>query len=160
MSTARLHRAVRLTARTSALLFSGAQAAAALGPRATPASRLLYLAFMAAHAIHFSVVARYAKVNEGRDLFPGGRNLNDVGGWATVLTIFALFSGLVVTGMPRPTGSTSVRVIGRAATSLIAAMFIGVYLGQVPRSRWYAVPASVVAGAVAARVLAERLRHR
>ena len=93
-----IYRAVQLTARTSALLFAGAQAASALGPRAERASRLLYLAFMAAHAVHFTVVARYAVVNGGRDLFPGGRSLNDVGGWPTVAGIYTFFSGLAVTG--------------------------------------------------------------
>jgi PPOX class probable F420-dependent enzyme len=163
MSTAQLYQAVHLTARASALLFAGAQATSALGPRATQASRLLYLAFLTAHATHFAVVARYAKVNSGRNLFPGGRDMNEVGGWATVVGIFTSFSSLAVTGWaagaPRPTGETSMRAIGQAATWLIAAMFVGVYLGQVPRSPWYAVPATAVAGAVTANVLAQRLRH-
>ena len=125
MSTAHLYRAVQLTARASALLFAAAQATSALGPRAAPASRSLYLAFMTAHATLFTVVARYAKVNDGHNLFPGGRNMNEVG----------------------------------PATWLIAAMFVGVYLGQVPRSPWYAAPATAVAGAVTANVLAQRLRQ-
>ena len=79
VSTAQVYRAVQLTARTSALLFAAAQATSALGPRAAQASRTLYVAFMAAHAVHFAVVARYAVVNGGRDLFPGGRSLHDVG---------------------------------------------------------------------------------
>ena len=163
MSTAHLYRAVQLTARASALLFAAAQATSALGPRAAPASRSLYLAFMAAHATHFTVVARYAKVNDGHNLFPGGRNMNEVGGWATVVGIYTFFSSLAitgwVTGAPRPTGETSMRPIGQAATWLIAAMFVGVYLGQVSRSPWYAAPATAVAGAVTANVLAQRLRQ-
>ena len=93
-STAQVYRAVQLTARSSALLFAAAQATSALGPRAGRAPRLLYLAFMAAHAVHFAVVARYAVVNNGRDLFPGGRSLHDVGGWPTVAGIYTFFAGL------------------------------------------------------------------
>lgn len=163
-STARVHRAVQLTARTSALLFSAAQATSALGPRTGSAPRLLYLAFMAAHAIHFSVVARYAVVNGGRDLFPGGRSLQDAGGWATVAAIYTFFAGLAVTGWatgtPRAASTHATRIVGRTATWLMAAMFVEVYLGQLPRSRWYAVPATVVAGAVTANVVGERLRSR
>ena len=158
-----LYRAVRLTARTSALLFAGSQATAAMGPHQRRAARALYLAFMAAHAVHFTVVVRYAVVNGGRDLFPGGRSLKDVGGWATVAGIYSLFSGLAIaglpTGTPRAGGRPAVRAIGRGATWLIAAMFIGVYLGQLPRSRWYAVPATVLAGAATASSLAQRARQ-
>lgn len=160
-STGHLYRAVHLTARASAVFFAGSQATAALGPPAARASRLLYLAFMAAHVTHFTVVARYAKVTGGRNLFPGGRDMDEVGGWATVVGIYTFFASLAitgwVTGAPRSTGETSARAIGHAARWLIAAMFVGVYLGQLPRSRWYAVPASALAGAVAANVLAQRL---
>lgn len=163
-SIARVYRGVHLTARTSALLFSGAQATSALGPRVQPASRALYLAFMAAHAVHFAVVARYAVVNGGRDLFPGGRGLNEVGGWPTVAGIYTLFSGLAVTGWltdgSRAARRPAIRNIGHTTTWVIAAMFVGVYLGQLPRSRWYAVPATIVAGAVSGNVVSQRLRQQ
>jgi hypothetical protein len=114
---------------------------------------------MAAHAVHFAVVARYAKVNRGRDLFPGGRNMNEVGGWPAVLGIFTSFAGLAVSGWvagaPQPR-----HALGQAATGVIAAMFVGVYLGQVTQSRWYAVPATAVAAAATANVLAQRRRRR
>ena len=118
---------------------------------------------MAAHAVHFAVVARYAVVNGGRDLFPGGRSLHDVGGWPTVAGIYTFFAGLAVTGWvagaPRAAGQPALRVVGQAATGLMAAMFVEVYLGQLPRSRWYALPATAVAGAVTAKVLAQRVRQ-
>lgn len=127
-------RAVRLTARTSAVLFAAAQATSASGLRTVRASRPLYLAFMAAHAVHFAVVSRYAIVNGGRDLFPGGRSMNDVGGWPTVLGIYTFFGGLALTGWiaggPAASGQPRIRVAGRAANGLIAAMFIGTYLGK------------------------------
>ena len=163
MDAAGVHRAVQLTARGSAVLFAAAQATSALGPRTGRAPRRLYLAFMAAHAVHFTAVTIYAKVNGGRDLFPGGRSMNEVGGWATVTGIFTFFSGLAVTawaaGAPRPTGQPLPPALGQAATLVMAAMFGSVYLGQLPRSPWFAVPATAVAGAATANVLAQRLRR-
>lgn len=154
-STATIYRAVRLTARSSAMLFAAAQATQALGPRAAQAWRPLYLGFMAAHATHFAVVARYAKITGGRSLFPGGRNLNDVGGWPTVAAIYSLFAGLAATGWAA--GASPSRrgpsIAGRIATGTIGAMFTGTYLGQLPRSGWNAVPAAMVAAAVLASLL-------
>jgi hypothetical protein len=133
-STAAVYRAVRLTARTSALLFSAAQATHVLRPRAGRAWRLLYIGFMASHAAHFTVVARYGKITGGRALFPGGRNLNDVGGWPTVAAIYTLFAGIAATGWAAgasPARSRrGVRIAGRVANVIIGAMFAGTYLGQ------------------------------
>jgi len=156
-STATIYRAVRLTARSSAMLFAASQAIQALGPRAAQAWRPLYLGFMAAHATHFAVVARYAKITGGRALFPGGRNLNDVGGWPTVATIYTLFAGLAATGWAAGASPSRNRrglgIAGRIATGTIGAMFTGTYLGQLPRSGWNAVPAAIVAAAVLASLL-------
>jgi uncharacterized membrane protein YeaQ/YmgE (transglycosylase-associated protein family) len=155
--TATIYRAVRLTARSSALLFAASQATQALGPGAAPAWRPLYLSFMAAHATHFAVVARYAKITGGRALFPGGRNLSDVGGWPTVATIYTLFAGLAATGWAAGASPSRDRrglgIAGRIATGTIGAMFTGTYLGQLPRSGWNAVPAVIVAAAVLASLL-------
>jgi hypothetical protein len=163
VSTAQVRRAVQVTARVSALLFAAAQATSALGARTGRAPRRLYLAFMTAHAIHFIAVAWYAKLNRGRDLFPGGRSMREVGGWPTVVGIFAFFSGLAVTasvsGAPRMTDRPGLRAAGQAATWLMSAMFASVYLGQLPRSRWYAMPAAGLAGAVSANVVTRRLRR-
>jgi uncharacterized membrane protein YeaQ/YmgE (transglycosylase-associated protein family) len=163
LNNSALHRYVRLTARSSALLFAAAQATSAFGPRVERAWRPLYLGFMAAHAVHFAVVARYAKVTGGRALFPGGRNLNDVGGWPTVAGIYTFFAGLAITGWaagaPTATGHGRRQTAGRATTGLIGAMFVGTYLGQLTQSRWYAVPATLVGAAVVTRVLAETRRR-
>lgn len=160
LSTAALYRAVRLTARSSALLFSAAQATHALGPRAARARRPLYIGFMAAHATHFAVVARYAKITGGRALFPGPRNLNDVGGWPTVAAIYTIFAGLAATGWAAgaapATNSRRLRSAGRVATAIIGAMFAGTYLGQLRRSGWNAVPAAIVAASVVAGLAAAR----
>jgi hypothetical protein len=152
-STPALYRAVRLTARTSALLFSAAQASQAMGSRAAYAWRPLYVGFMAAHAAHFAVVTRYANATGGRGLFPGGRNLHDVGGWPTVAGIYTFFAGLAGTGWAAGSfarNSPGVGIAGRIATVIIAAMFVGTYLGQVRRSGWNMVPAAMVGAAVVA----------
>ncbi|MFP5282333.1 MAG: hypothetical protein ACLGIF_02670 [Actinomycetes bacterium] len=160
---AALYRAVRLTARTSGLLFAASQAAPALGPRTIRAAQPLYLGFLAAHATHFAVVARYARVTGGRALFPGGRNLGDVGGWPTVLGIYTFFAALALTGRaaaaPDPTGRPTAGVAARVATGIIGTMYVGTYLGQLSRSRWYAAPAGVIATAVAANALTARNRR-
>jgi hypothetical protein len=155
-----LRRYVRLTARSSALLFAAAQASSALELRAGRAWRPLYVGFMAAHAAHFTVITRYAKVTGGRSLFPGGRSLDEVGGWPTVAGIYTFFAGLVLTGWATGTSALgakpAIRVAGRAATGLIGAMFVGTYLGQLSQSRWYAVPAALVGTAEIANVVAGR----
>jgi hypothetical protein len=157
LDTASLHHYVRLTARSSAILFATAQATSALGRRAAWAGPL-YLAFMAAHAAHFTVVARYAKVTGGHGLFPGGRSMNQVGGWPTMAGIYTSFAGLVFTGWVAGTPAAEARpwihMAGRAATGLIGAMFVGTYLGQLSQSRWYALPAALVGTAEIANIVA------
>ncbi|HEU4907335.1 MAG TPA: hypothetical protein VFT17_00580 [Propionibacteriaceae bacterium] len=154
MSIEALHRAVQLTARSSALFFAAAQAEHAIGPHRISKWRPLYLGFMAAHAMHFAVVARYAKATGGRGLFPGGKSLNQVGGWPTVAAIYGIFSGLAWTGWAagRPSAAKrrGVRLAGRIAVGVIGAMYVGTYLGQLPHSAWKAVPAAVVGAAVIA----------
>lgn len=156
MSNEALHRAVQLTARSSALFFAAAQAAHAMGPRRIWDWRPLYLGFMAAHATHFAVVARYAKATGGRALFPGGKSLDEVGGWPTVAAIYGIFSGLAwtgwVAGRPSAAKRRGVRLAGRIAVGVIGAMYVGTYLGQLPQSAWNAVPATVVGAAVIARL--------
>ena len=54
-------------------------------------------------------------------------------------------------GPPESTGPRRV-VAGRAAVGLIGAMFVGTYLGQLKRSRWVALPATLIGAAVTARI--------
>ncbi|HEY5788393.1 MAG TPA: hypothetical protein VIT65_26845 [Microlunatus sp.] len=161
MKTATLHRTVRLTARTSAVLFTSAQIAQALRRPTPSAWRPLYLAFVAAHAIHFGFVARFAQRTHGQALFPGGRNMDDVGGWTTVLGIYALFLTLATVGWTAaPTDTHQGRRPGVAATTIIGAMFISFYLNQLPRSRWYAVPGATIAAAVLANIVSRTVAGR
>jgi hypothetical protein len=132
MSTASVHRVVRLTARTSALLFAAAQVTSAARPTRR-ASRRLYAAFLLAHTAHFAAVTRYAIITGGRHLFPGGRNLADVGGWPTMAGIFGVFYGLAATGWPAPPRALLAHWVRRpvvrgVSTGVIAAMFASVYL--------------------------------
>jgi hypothetical protein len=87
---------------------------------------------MTAHAAHFAAVTRYAVRTGGQNLFPGGRSMQDVGGWPTVLGIYALFAGLAVIGRAAETASPTdrSRTLGKAANTVIGAMFVGTYLGQ------------------------------
>ncbi len=154
MSAVALHRAVRLTARGSAVLFAAAEATPALRPRAGRAARRLYLGFLVTHAAHFIVVAEYAVVTQGRNLFPGGRSLDEAGGWPTVAGIYTAFATVALAGFPPGPGSSGQRqprLVGSVARALIGTLFVGTYLGQLRQSRWYAVPAVMVGAAVIAR---------
>jgi hypothetical protein len=142
------------------VLFAAAQAAPLIGTRPAHASEPLYLTFMAAHAVHFVAVARYAVLTGGRELFPGGRSMQQVGGWRTVLGIYTFFAGLAAigwTGRPTATDATRrTRSAGIAANTAIGAMFTETYLRQIPHSAWYVAP-TVMSGAVT--ILSAR-RHR
>jgi hypothetical protein len=158
------YRIVRLTARASGLLFAASEATDAFGAPARPVARRLYVAFAAAHGVHFVAVTRYAAITGGRNLFPGGRHLGDVGGWPTVLPIYGLFVGLVALGGVNFTTyqppRRAITVAGHVATELIGALFIGTYLGQTARSPWFAVPAATIGASVAARLFSVLRRHR
>lgn len=162
MNTASVHRAVRVTGRTSAVLFAAAQFSQALRLPSVGAWRPLYLGFVATHAVHFTAVTRYAAMTNGRNLFPGGRDMNDVGGWPTVLGIYALFFALASTAWAGPGRAgrvrPGVRRAGSAATGLLGAMFASFYLGQVPRSRWNALPATIIGAAVLTNIAAAHQR--
>lgn len=158
MTTKTLHRAARLTARTSGALFAAAQTASRLDRHAV-AAHPLYLAFVATHALHLAVVARYAVVTDGRDLFPGGRDLDDVGGWRTVAAIYTGFAALAHVGRRAIAAPHDPhRSAGRVANGLIAAMFVSTYLGQLRHSRWFAVPAAVIGAATAANLVRQDLK--
>ena len=161
MKTATLHRTVRLTARTSAVLFTTAQIAQALRRPTPSAWRPLYLAFVAAHVVHFGFVARFAQRTRGHALFPGGRDMHDVGGWTTVLGIYTLFLTLATVGwVAAPADRHQGRRLGVAATTIIGAMFVSFYLNQIPRSSRHAVPGAVIAAAVLANIASRTVAGR
>jgi hypothetical protein len=161
MSPAVALRVVRGTARTSALVFAGAQVAPLAGWPGARAGDAIYRAFLVAHVVHFAAVTRYAVLTGGRDLFPGGRDLDDVGGWPTVAGIVTGFAGLATIGwFGRPTRSgvrPRTRAAGTAARTVIGTMFTGTFAGRVPQSPWYAVPTAISGTAT---VLATRSSRR
>jgi hypothetical protein len=138
------------------VLFAAAQFSQALRLPSVEAWRPLYLGFVATHAAHFTAVARYAAMTSGRNLFPGGRDMHDVGGWRTVAGIYAFFFALASTAWtaPRRADRPGIRRAGSAATGLLGAMFASFYLGQIPRSRWNALPATIISAAVLTNIAA------
>jgi hypothetical protein len=138
MTTPTLRRTVRLTARSSALMFAGSVLATAAGGHAAKtAARPLYLGFLLAHATHFAVVAHYGVRTGGRDLFPGGRSLQDVGGWPSVLSIYSLFASLAFAGWSVSGGAARgpLRSVGLGATGVIGVLFAGTYVSAAVQRR-------------------------
>jgi len=162
MSPAAALRVVRVTARTSAMLFASVQAAPLAGWRGARASDALYRAFLVAHAVHFTAVTRYAVLTGGHDLFPGGRDLDDVGGWPTVAGIFTGFAGVASIGWfgrPTRTGVTPrTRAAGTAARTVVGTMFTGTFASRIARSAWYAVPTVISGTATVLAIMGSRRR--
>ena len=135
------------------MLFSSAQLAPMVagrsGERLAP---LLYRGFLVAHAVHFAAVSRYAVRTGGHDLFPGGRSLQNVGGWPTVAAIMAAFGGLAAAGrMDDEATGDDEAMWAAAARRTIGAMFTGTYVGRVASgSGWFVVPATIAASATVA----------
>ena len=151
---------VHWTARLSAVTFSAALLTSALSARR---SRVLDIGFLVAHTIHFSFVVRLALATGGKNMFPGGKDIADAGGWPAVFGIFAFFYLLAGTALiARHLGSRAsrpMRALGQLSTVFIGFMFVKTYLPLVARSYWYVLPAALVTTAVAADVLGSKLRR-
>ena len=148
MDTSQLDLAVHWTARLSAVLFAIALASPAWSTRVSRGSRDLYTAFILAHTAHFFFVAWLANATAGQNMFPGGRSVDDVGGWPTVLAIFAFFYALAFVGLVArragPNAGHGLRVANRVTTICLAILFVITYVGLIPQSPWYAVPAGLI----------------
>ncbi|UVT16029.1 MAG: hypothetical protein H8K04_00200 [Nitrospira sp.] len=149
MNPVHIDLAVHWSARLSALLFAMALALPALTTRLSRHATALYLAFMIAHTVHFGFVVWMAHVTDGANMFPGGRSVEDVGGWPTVFAIFALFYALAFVGLAaRRVGSEAGHTLRRASrvtTTCVGLLFVVTYVGLLPQSLWYAVPGVLVA---------------
>ena len=150
MSQAAALRIVRLTARTSAMLFAGAQAASLAGRRGARASETLYQAFMVAHVVHFAAVTRYAVLTGGHDLFPGGRDLRRRRRLAHRRRHLHRLRRRGHHRLGRPADHDPGEPGGPAPPAwlpgrVIGTMFTGTFAGQLSRSAWYAVP-TVISG--------------
>lgn len=95
MNAVDLYTAVHWTARISALSFAAALGTAAASPTWVRPSQALYLAFLGSHTIHFGFVVWLAQVTGGAKMFPGGRDVGEVGGLPAVFAIFACSSPLI-----------------------------------------------------------------
>jgi hypothetical protein len=158
MSVTELYTAVHWTARTSGVLFALALLAPTLGLRRP---LVPYVGFMLAHTIHFSFVVWLAVVTGGARMFPGGRDIADVGGWPAVFGVFTFFYVLASVGLlARRRGSDAGRALrlgGHFATTFLGYMFVSTYVPLITRSPWFAAPAALITIAVFADLLGERL---
>ena len=153
MSVVALLLAIKWTARLSAILFALSLLVPALSPHRRPHSVRLQIAFIVAHTLHFSFVARLASVTGGAGMFPGGRSVAQVGGWPAVLAIFALFYAVAFIALAARRSDADqprLRTAGKLSTAFIGFMFVATYVPLVARSGWYAFLALLVAAAVAA----------
>jgi hypothetical protein len=165
MDTADLYLAVRLTARLSALLF----AVALIAPFVLPMgqrqrrSQAPFVAFMAAHTVHFGFVIGLVLATGGEGMFPGGRDVADAGGLPAVFGIFAFFYLLAGVALVQrragPSAGRMLHLAGRFATAFLGYMFVSTYVPLVARSPWYALPTALVATAVVLDLFAGKLRR-
>lgn len=150
MGVQEIHDLVVGTGRVSAAMF----VLALLGAGAAERAVALWWAFLGGHTAHFVAVAWFAIVNEGRDLFPGGRSFEDAGGWPTVLGAVALFYALALAGLAErrsgPAAGRWSRMAGLAATVVIGLMFLAVYIPMIASSAFFAMPSMAVMGALGA----------
>jgi hypothetical protein len=163
VNTSDLYTAVHWTARLSALLFAAALAAPLLPRPLARRSQALYVGFVLANSLQFLSVTWLARMTGGANLFPGGRSLADVGGWPAMFGIFGFFYALALVGfVARQRGaraSSGLRAAGTFSTTFIGFMFVATYVPLVARSRWYAIPAVLVAASVLVNIMGERLRR-
>lgn len=163
MDTSQLDLALHWTARLSAILFAITLASPAWSTRALRGSRQLYLAFMLAHTAHFVFVVRLAQATAGENMFPGGRSVDDVGGWPTVFGIMSFFYALAIVGLiARRAGSTPghrLRLANRIATTMIGFMFIVTYVQLTFQSSWFALLGILVTVGVLIDTFGEKVRR-
>lgn len=153
-----IHAIVAGTGRLSAALFAGALVGAALAWHAVR----LWLAFMAAHTIHFAAVAWFAVVNDGQNLFPGGRSLAEAGGWPALLAIAAFFYALALislASMTRPF-ARRLRMAGVLTTGIIGFMFLAVYVPMLRIAAIFVLLAAAIVGALGFFLVREILSLR
>lgn len=139
MAPEEIHHLVAGTGRLSAAVFVVALLGAGVRTRAVR----LWLAYVGAHAVHFSMVAWLAFASDGA-------NLRDIGGWPTALGVGAGFyilaacAALAWSG----TGWRAVRGIGHAGVALIALAFIATYVPLLATSSLFALPVVGIVGAL------------
>ena len=143
---------VRLTAWASSAVFTGSLVAFVVNVRRTgrpsAGTRRAFLAFIAAHTVHFLTVLWLAQVT-------GGRNVRDAGGWVSSLVVAALFYAGSCAILPlwrrRAAGEDAPRrltVLSHVAVVVITAIFLSSYIVRALTSPAYAIPVLVMTSVV------------
>lgn len=133
-----LHSIVVLTGRFAAMLFVTALAGRGLGWYATR----LWRFYLAAQTVHFLAVIRFARMNQGANLFPGGYGLQDVGGWPTLFGALAVFYLLATAPLvARDRIGHRWRRIGVTAIGLF---YLATYIPLIARSPLFIFPTAIM----------------
>ena len=133
-----------MTARFSATLFTAALFAFAASRRISPPVALrLFAAFLAAHAVHFSIVFMLAYAT-------AGANFRARGGYPLTIAVGVLFAAGAVAGFLRlraPEPTRVLRLTGGLGIGFIWFAFTEAYAGRALRSPVFAIPAIVLTAA-------------
>ncbi|MGC4096391.1 MAG: hypothetical protein QM706_04685 [Nitrospira sp.] len=158
-----LYLAVHLTARASAILFATALLVPVLFHRTQQHSQGLYGVFIVAQTAHFGCVIWLANEMGGRNMFPGGKSIEEVGGWPIVFGICSLFYALAVVRLITSSMEMGTRwrpqTASRMATAMIGGMFLSVYVPLIPQSSWYAALAALLTIGITADLLREKIHQ-
>ena len=144
MNEPALRELTRITARFSATLFAAALFAFAARRRVSaPVALRLFAAFLAAHAVHFSIVFLLAYAT-------GGANFRARGGYPLTIAVGALFAAGAVAGFLRLRASEPARVLrlaGALGIGFIWFAFTETYAGRALRAPLFAIPAVILTAA-------------
>jgi len=152
-----LRELTRITARFSATLFAAALFAFAARRRVSaPVAARLFVAFIAAHAVHFSIVFMLAYAT-------GGANFRARGGYLLTIAVGVLFAAGAVAGFLRlrarePT--RGLRLAGGLGIGFIWFAFTETYAGRALRAPVLAIPAVVLTAAFLAFLNESRVLPR
>lgn len=152
---------LRLTARTSLVLFLAAFTASSIqsftrggaGKWLLANRRHLGVAFAASHAIHAGLIVALAATSRGYRDGLGAGNAGALAGYAVLVA-------LTITSFDRPTrwlGRRRWRVLHKVGVYALWLVFAAVYLPAATREPGYALPAAALVAAIAVRAAA-RLR--
>jgi hypothetical protein len=147
MDEAALRELARITARLSATLFVAALFAFAARRRILPRVAVrLFAAFLAAHAVHFSIVLLLAYVT-------GGANFRSRGGYPLTIAVGLLFAAGAVAGILRLRANEPTRALclaGRLGIGFIWFAFTETYASRAFVSPIFAAPTVVLIAALLA----------
>ncbi|MGH6950255.1 MAG: hypothetical protein ACREH4_05255 [Vitreimonas sp.] len=110
----------------------------------------MWLAFLASQTVHFAFVVWFVTETGGVNLFPGGRSLQDVGGWPTIFAIFALFYTLAAARLigAHAAANDLARLADGIGTGAIGLFFLATYIPLIARSSVFAAPVVAILAAL------------